>query len=225
MLLELVSSDVRVLPLSEAVCRSDAVVCNDLSLVFPPLTETIVSVQSETAPLPACEYEFAGHAEHSLSVICLTASEYLSAPQLVHAASPTSALYLPATHSVHVTPSGPVVPATHVHKVSSPLPSPEYVFNGHSLHVESAIWAVPVENFPCRHSEHFDDPSTSLYVPAMHAVQPMLPSGPVYPLLQMQSVWMLLPSPEYVPDGQSLHVASILPFTVENFPGAHNKHA
>ena len=55
-------------------------------------------MQSETAPLPAGAYEFAGHAEQVLSAVAATAAEYLPAPQSVHAASPASALYLPATH-------------------------------------------------------------------------------------------------------------------------------
>ena len=87
------------------------------------------------------------------------------------------------------------------------LPTPENVCAGQSLHVDSEIWAVSVEYLPSEHSEHGAEPFTSLYVPAMHAAH-CIPSGPVYPLLQVQLVSIELPSGEYVCVGHSLHVDS-----------------
>ena len=53
--------------------------------------------------------------------------------------------------------------------------------------MDSEIWAVSAEYLPLEHSEHGAEPFTSLYVPAMHAAH-AVPSGPVYPLLQVQLV-------------------------------------
>jgi hypothetical protein len=62
------------------------------------------------------------------------------------------------------------------------------------------------------------EPFVSLKPPASHAVH-TTPSGPVYPLLHIQFNRMLLPTPEYVCAGQSLHVASeISPVSVEYLP-------
>ena len=95
---------------------------------------------------------------------------------------------------------------------------PEYVCEGQSLHVDSEISPVSVEYLPCEHSEHGAEPFTSLYVPAMHAAH-CIPSGPVYPLLQVQLVSIELPSGEYVYAGHSLHVdSSISPVSVEYLP-------
>jgi hypothetical protein len=62
------------------------------------------------------------------------------------------------------------------------------------------------------------EPFVSLKVPASHALH-STPSGLVYPLLHVQFSSALLPTPEYVCAGQSLHVASeILPVFVEYLP-------
>jgi hypothetical protein len=45
------------------------------------------------------------------------------AGQAVQAADPADALYLPATHAVHVPPSGPENPALQVHAVKEVLPA------------------------------------------------------------------------------------------------------
>ena len=46
-----------------------------------------------------------------------TVGEYLPAAQLVHAAEPELALYVPAVHDTHVSPSGAVAPALQVQSV------------------------------------------------------------------------------------------------------------
>ena len=78
---------------------------------------------------------------------------------------------------------------------------------GQSRHVDSKIAAAAVLYLPCEHSEHGAEPFTSLYVPAMHASH-CIPSGPVYPLLQVQLVTIGLPSGECVYAGHWLHVDS-----------------
>ena len=53
-----------------------------------------------------------------------------------------------------------------------------------------------------------------------------IPSGPVYPPLQLQLVMMLLPNKESVFGGQPVHVASeTSPISVEYLPLAHSVHA
>lgn len=47
-----------------------------------------LQIQSETAPLPAGESEFAGHVEHVRSEICAVAAEYLPLAHSMQASSP-----------------------------------------------------------------------------------------------------------------------------------------
>ena len=87
-------------------------------------------------------------------------------------------------------------PLLQVQLINIELPSGECVYAGHWLHDDSSTSPVPVEYLPSEHSEHVENPLTSLYVPAIHAVHAK-PSGPVYPLLQVQLVSSPLPAPEY----------------------------
>ena len=132
---------------------------------------------------------------------------YLPREHIVHAAEPFTSLKPPTSHASHSAPSGPVYPLLQVQLVSCLLPTRENVCAGQSLHVDSEIWAVSAEYVPLEHSEHGAEPFTSLYVPATQAAH-CIPSGPVYPLLQVQLVSIELPSGEYVCVGHSLHVAS-----------------
>jgi hypothetical protein len=59
----------------------------------------------------------AAHATQALSAVAPAVIRYLPAPQLVQPALPEVVLYLPATHAVHVPPSGPVYPGSHIHDV------------------------------------------------------------------------------------------------------------
>ena len=72
------------------------------------------------------------------------------AGQAVQAAVPVDALYFPASHAVHVPPSGPENPALQVQCVKEALPAGELEFDG------QAVQAA--------------DPVNSLYFPAAHAV-------------------------------------------------------
>jgi len=103
------------------------------------------------------------------------------------------------------------------------LPAPDFALAGHSSHTSAWIAPSPVENLPCKHSEHALEPLTSLYVPATHATHAN-PSGPVYPMLHVQLVMSLLPLPEYVCAGQALHVASdVSPVSVLYLPCRHRE--
>jgi len=61
----------------------------------------------------------------------------MPAAHAVHVALPDAVLYLPATHSEHEPPSGPVEPALHVQSVETKLPDGELEFAGHCMHVEA----------------------------------------------------------------------------------------
>ena len=70
-----------------------------------------------------------------------------------------------------------------------------------STHVDADVAAVALLYFPAGHSWHAADPFTSLKLPASHASH-SAPSGPLYPLLQVQLVSSPLPTLEYMSEGQ-----------------------
>ena len=104
-----------------------------------------------------------------------TAVEYVPAAQSEQVAVPVNVLYFPASHAVHVPPSGPVDPALHVHAVKEVLPTGALEFAGQSVQAAN--------------------PFTALYCPATHAAQGP-PFGPVDPALQLQLVKPRLPAGE-----------------------------
>jgi len=111
-----------------------------------------------------------------------------------------------------------VYPLLQVQLIIIELPSDECVYAGHWLHVDSSISPVSVEYLPWEHSEHDDDPFTSLYVPAIHAAH-AAPSGPVYPLLQMQSDTAPLPTRASALAGQEMQASD--PGTDLYLPAVH----
>ena len=64
---------------------------------------------------------------------------YLPREHSVQDAEPFTSLKPPASHASHSDPSGPVYPSLHVQLVSTPLPTPENVRAGHTLHADSEI--------------------------------------------------------------------------------------
>ena len=104
------------------------------------------------------------------------------------------------------------------------LPSPEFVCEGHATHDDSEVCPVCDEYFPPIQSEHATDPVTSLYSPAVHWLHDP-PSGPVYPLLQVQFAILTLPSPDDACCGHELHVDSDdSPVFIEYLPRVHCEH-
>ena len=77
--------------------------------------EPALQVQAVWMELPKSEFEYAGHAKHVETWLAPTDAEYVPTSQSTHAVDPASALYLPATHSEHGPPCGPVYPALHEH--------------------------------------------------------------------------------------------------------------
>lgn len=83
-----------------------------------------LQVQPAKAEVPAGEYEFAGQVM-LVSDVAPAPRRYLPAPQSVHVAAPVDVLYFPATHWVHVPPSGPDAPALQVQLAKVPLAAGE----------------------------------------------------------------------------------------------------
>jgi hypothetical protein len=132
---------------------------------------------------------------------------YLPAAQVWHVEldlAPTSFEYFPAAQFRQVpTDTAPTtveyLPSKHwTQSDTSSLPSVgKNVPDGQLLHADAMIAAVAVLYLPREHSVHEAEPFTSLYVPGIHAAH-ATPSGPVYPLLQLQLVSSPLPALEYV---------------------------
>ena len=94
--------------------------------------EPALHVQAVETELPKSEFEYAGHVKHVDTWLAPTDAEYVPMPQSTHAVDPASALCLPATHSEHVPPSGPPMPAVHLQSVTTVLPDSECEPAGHS---------------------------------------------------------------------------------------------
>ena len=121
--------------------------------------------------------------------------------QLEHRALPVVALYFPATHTVHVPPSGPEDPALHRQLVKLGLPLAELEVEGQLEH--RALPAVSLY-FPASQSMQAALSFTLLYIPAAHTVH-VPPFSPAYPALHVQLARELRELAELEFDGQFSH--------------------
>ena len=126
-----------------------------------------LQAQAVEALLAFGAIEFFGHFWHT-SEVAPTFVEYLPAIQLLHAASPDAFLYFPATHAVHVPPSGSVELARHTQAVILVLPATDVA--------------------PAPHGVHAAGPTASLYLPATHSEELPPSSVPVEPALHVHGV-------------------------------------
>ena len=133
--------------------------------VYPTLHEHAV-----TDPLPATDVEFAGHATHVLALTAAGTAEYMSAAHLVHVVDPGTSEYDPAVQFVHVVDPG----------------APENAPAGQMLHTLASTAADTFEYAPAGQFVHDALPLLFLYFPTTQEVQAP-PSGPVYPVLHLQS--------------------------------------
>jgi len=154
--------------------------------------------------------------------------EYFPATQDVHAAEPIPTLYVPAAHVEHM-PSVPVYPALHselMHAALDVLAVGEVVSAGQARHAAAAVAASVAKYVPGPQSMHSEEPVALLYFPEMHAEQTP-PSGPVYPMLQVQLAAAGQPvhdAPEF--DEQTTHADSaVAPVVVEYVPDPQFVHA
>ena len=138
----------------------------------------------------------------------------------MHVADPVNDLYLPATHAVHVPPSGPdrdpVHPAVQkqlMQLVKAALPTGELEFDGQfDGQVMHVVAAVTLLYLPVPHAVHVElaeAPTAEEYVPAPQLVHRVAPVAPV--------------AVEYVPAPQSVHLMAA--DTVLYLPATHVVHA
>jgi hypothetical protein len=168
--------------------------------------EELAEVQLVKAVLPPGELELDGQALHVELAEASVAVEYVPAPQAVHIADPVNTLYFPATHAVHVPPSGPDQPALQVQWV------------------KDVLCAGELE--PAGQIGQSVDPAASLYFPSTQAAHGP-PFAPENPALQVQLDKVVLcgievvfaghakqvdePNViEYVPLSQALQTTSLL---------------
>lgn len=124
-----------------------------------------------------------------------------------HNVVPATSLYVPATHGVHVPPSGPVAPGSHVQAVNTKLASSEFECAGHAAQVRLLLAPACTEYEPLAQAVHTSGPGPALYFPVAHCVQEP-PSGPVEPALQVQAVASLLPSTEFERSAHARHASA-----------------
>ena len=177
-----------------------------------------LQVHAVTSELPSGASEFARHGKHVELCLAPTDTEYVPMSQSVHAAGPGSAVYLPATHSEHVSPDDPAL------QVQSEPPAREWEFVGHDRHVEALCAPADTEYVPMSQSVHVSDPASVLYFPATHS-EHVSPSCPDEPALQAQAVETELPAREFELAGHVRHAeTSFAPTDTEYVPASQSKH-
>ena len=186
--------------------------------------EPALQVHAVELVLPKNESVYIGHSRHADTFVAPTNTEYVPGGHAVHDAAPV-ALYFPAAHAVHVPPSGPVQPATHVHAPRVVLSAGERVLSGHAEqftvppheyvsatqapHVLLVRAPAMLECLPGTHAVHSADPGSALCVPAAHNTH-VPPSGPVEPALHAHAVSSELPVSELEFVGQAEHTDAVV---------------
>ena len=103
----------------------------------------------------------------------------------------------------------------------------EFELTAHARHTVSAVAAGIVEYFPATHGVQAAEPVATLYVPAAHVEH--MPSGPVYPALQadtMHAALDVLALGEMKPESHPRHDATaVAPTVAEYVPAGQLVHA
>jgi hypothetical protein len=151
----------------------------------------------------AAEKVLFGHAVQVVRDIAAISVERVFASQAMHIPTPVMALYAPAPHGVHATPSDKAsYPARQVQDVRRGLLADEKVLSGHIVQLAS-----PANEYVFTpHGMHVPTPVAVLYVPAPQGVHDK-PSAPVYPAMHIQDVSRGLPTSEKVLFGHVLQFA------------------
>ena len=126
---------------------------------------------------------------------------YSPTPHSEHGAVPVDGLCFPATHWVHVPPLDPLDPLLHIQSLRASLPDSDDDRAGQLRHVPDVVAPEVVEYFPLAQTAQEAEPGELLYVPAVQIVQDP-PSGPLYPLLHVQSLRASLPDDDDDREGQ-----------------------
>ena len=139
---------------------------------------------------PTTDVEFPGHATHALALAAPTTLLYVLTAHSVHTLAPAFE-NVPAPQDVHELSEGAPVaaenfPAMHCEQALAPVAA-AYLPTPQSVQTISVVAPVADEYFPVPQSVHAAVPVTVLYLPATHPLHGP-PSGPVYPMLQIQLV-------------------------------------
>ena len=143
------------------------------------MRDPALQMQSSSSLLAAAEFVPAGQFEHASELSRPVDMEYLPGAQLLHSSFPGGILYLPATHSVHGPPSGPVDPALQVHAVEIEPPGGASERAGQATHTFVTA-PTASEYVPVPQSLHSALPDASLYLPAAQFKHVSLSSVTVY---------------------------------------------
>ncbi len=185
----------------------------------PPFAPVYPALQTQAAAaeLWLGEVELSGQPTQISTAVAPTVTEYVPAPQSVHAALPALVLYLPATHSAHE-PTGPVLPAgqSNVHAAKAVLPAAETPPAPQDVHALAPVAPVAPDHVPATQSTHAALPVTILYLPATHA-EHVPPFAPVKPALQVQAVITVLELGAFALEGQAKHVDEALAPTAAEY--------
>ena len=163
----------------------------------------------------AVEYLPVSQLRHVVNTEAPTVVEYLPLLQSVQAWFPCVSLYFPASHAIHVPPSGPVYPTTHRQLVLRLLPLREKEFGEQDTHVVLEIApGVPEYVLAAQAKQELskEAPVVVRYLPAPHAMHAVSAAAP--------AVVRYLPAPQLV------HVLTkVAPVAVEYLPAAQSVHA
>jgi hypothetical protein len=131
-----------------------------------PVAQLVHTLKALAPATP--EYVPVGHAVHTVGEVAPTVIEYVPVAQFTHAPDELTP-YFPAGQSAHTL-----------------APSNEYVWAAQAVHTVGEVAPTVMEYVPAGQPVHNALPLSLLNLPATHAVQAP-PSGPVYPMLHLQS--------------------------------------
>ena len=136
-----------------------------------------------------------GHGRQVVTLVAPILGEYVLYPQSSQASDPGNSTYFPGKHAVHgARDGGPCLylPASHAEQLEAALSRAnpaiqrqavvlslargDHEFCGHARQVPLLIDATVVEYLPSSHDLQPSWPGASLYLPASHAEQLLLPS-------------------------------------------------
>jgi hypothetical protein len=160
-------------------------------------------VQFVTTLLPKPECVCAGHSTQDDTSKAAALTLNVPAEHGWQNEEPFTALYVPAGHATHASPSLPEYPFTQVQFVTTLLPKSDCVCAGHATHSDALTDPSPPLKVPAGHCSQSSVPFTALYVPTRHARQSSS-WLPVYPARHMQSVAALLMDGDVEPLAQGV---------------------
>ena len=129
---------------------------------------------------PTTDCEFLGQLLQAATPV---SAEYVLALQSVQSALPEFALYFPAPHAAHGSPSRPLKPASHTQAVCMSLPVAACELAKQGWQVPISVAPVAVEYVLTPQSRHTDP--NDVYLPAVHFVQVLATAAEIVPAAQL----------------------------------------